>query len=121
MKTNPIVPVGIVWACLRMLTGCATVETIHEPGRTLCEVQNTSWYFIDRYPLASGDPDHPNERTCLYFTDNLNVDTNRKILEWAVKHEGMTKVGITENRWHKTDVLPFLIQRYALKTYAELL
>lgn len=104
----------------RFLAGCATVNVWHEGDRTICEVSDSAWYLFDRRPIGSGDVNRPNERAWVCGRDTVSHDNNMKLVAWAMEREGADTLGPTEQKWHKTDIVPLALQRYTLHTYAEL-
>lgn len=110
----------IAAASLCFCTGCASVDVYHEDDRTICEVSDTSWYLLDVLPIASGDTDRPNERACRYLTDTVSATNNLRLIDWARRNECADEIGPVQNRWDAIHVVPYMLQRYTLKTDAEL-
>lgn len=102
--------------------GCASVRICDAGGRTMVDIVNTGWYFLNLIPLASGSPDNPNGHTCKLFRQTTTVENNMKLLDYAMHQNG----GYRDYRnliTYATDetVLFILFKRRACHSSAELL
>ena len=53
-------------------------------------IENTGWFLFNCIPLASGNPDRPNETTCLPFRNTVTLDNNLKMLDATMTREDAT-------------------------------
>lgn len=81
-------------------TGCASVKMTsafngvkvddgYTPLATV-SIENTGWFLFNCIPLASGNPQHPNETGCLFFQNTVTLDNNMKMLDTTMTREGAT-------------------------------
>ncbi len=106
-----------------LLTGCATVRYSEEGGRKMVDVENTCWtvyfFFFPVFPIASGEPDAPNEEMCRIFQDSVTLENNMKLLDYARVRHGEGEVKNLTSRFSDTTYC-FFIKRYSCQTSAEL-
>ena len=102
-----------VFAC----SGCATIHRANDyhgmgiedgeaPLETV-EIENTGWLLIKCIPLGSGDPHHPNEKTCRFFRNTVTLQNNLEMLEDEMERVGATRVANLTSR--KTDESMFIL------------
>lgn len=103
-----------------LLGGCASYQVSYEGGHTTIDVENTGWYLLSFIPIASGNPDRPNEKCCSVFSDTVTLENNMSILRQAMVDVGSYKANNVVS--HSTDekVMLILLKRYAMHTSAEL-
>ena len=70
------------------LSGCATVVFSDEGGRQMVDIVNTGWYFLNFVPMASGNPDAPNECSCRILRQTTTLENNVKLLDRAIAEKG---------------------------------
>lgn len=103
-----------------ILTGCASVD-ICRKEKTMVNIENTGWYLFCFIPLASGDATNPNGHTCKFFSDTVVMESNLKLLDYAMRKEGASAVRNLTSFKNDESVFFFLLKRYALHTSAELI
>lgn len=111
----------VVLFALVMSSGCCSVKICTEGGRDICYVQNYGWKLLGLLPIASGDPEYPNEEVSVWFCDSVLLDVNMMLLDDAAQKNGYT--GYKNLVSHKTreDICFILFKRYTYHTSAELL
>lgn len=118
-------------ALLLLAAGCASVQVskefhgVHvdggrEPVATV-QVANTGWYLLTFIPIASGNPEKPNQVSCNWFENTVRLENNMRILGAKMKEMGVTEVANLTS--HRTDekYLVFILARRAYRTSAILL
>lgn len=103
-----------------ILTGCASVG-ICRKEKTMVDIENTGWYLFCFIPLASGDAANPNGHTCKFFSDTVIMESNLKLLDYAMRREGAIAVRNLTSFKDDESVFFFLLKRYVLHTSAELI
>lgn len=103
-----------------LLTGCASVK-VCRTERTMVDIQNTGWFLFCFIPIASGDYTNPNGHTCRLFTDTVIMESNMRLLDYAMRKEGATALRDITSFKDEESVLFILFKRYSLHTSAELL
>ena len=103
-----------------LLSGCATCVVTREGGRVTADIQNTSWYLLCLLPLASGDPEVPNEYLCAWFKDRANAAGNLQTLRNLCEREHARAVNV-ETKYRDERLCFFLLKRIACNTSAELI
>ena len=106
-----------------LLAGCATVRYSDVGGRKMVDVENTRWsaylVFFPIFPIASGEPDAPNEEMCRIFQDSMTLENNMKLLDYALEKSGAQGVRNLTTRFSDTTYC-FFLKRYSCQTSAEL-
>ncbi len=106
-----------------LLAGCATVRYSDEGGRKMVDVENTCWsaYFVffPVFPIASGEPDAPNEEMCRIFQNTMTLENNMRLLDYARTKSGATGIKNLTSRFSDTTYC-FFLKRYSCQTSAEL-
>ena len=102
------------------LSGCATVRFCDE-GMSMVDIENTGWYLFNFIPLASGNPNSPNDVSCHIFSDTVTLENNLKLLDYAVRKKHA--LGYRDATSYTTDenALIILIKRRSYHTSAELI
>ena len=100
--------------------GCSSVHVSHT-GKEMVIIENTGWYLFNLIPVASGDPENPNGHTCRIFSDTVTLESNMKLLDYAMEQENA--VGVRDLTSFTTEeyVLIILLKRYVYHTSAELI
>lgn len=103
-----------------ILAGCATVRFCDE-GVSMVDIENTGWYLFNFIPLASGDPNSPNDASCRIFSDTVTLENNLKLLDYAVRKKHA--LGYRDATSYTTDenALIILLKRRTYHTSAELI
>lgn len=106
-------------ALFAVAAGCASVR-ICRVGKSMVHVENSNWLLFNFIPLASGNPERPNENDCRFFTNTVNLENNIDLVDYAVQSEGA--VGVRDLSSYSTDeyVLFVLLKRHSMHTSAEL-
>lgn len=102
-----------------LLAGCATIRSSDAGGRQMVDIENTCWMLLYCIPLASGEPNEPNEVLCRAFQNSATLENNMRMLDRARKEAGATRVENLASRFSNTTYL-FLLNRYSCQTSAEL-
>ena len=111
----------IIGAFLAFLfCGCASVRT-SKIGKTMVDIEISSWQLFSFIPLASGNHMAPNEISCRLFMNTVTIENNMKLLDYAIRKEGAT--GVRDIVSYSTDeyVFIFLLRRHTMHTSAELI
>ena len=103
-----------------ILTGCASVD-ICRKEKTMVNIENTGWYLFNLIPVASGDPENPNGHTCKLFSDTVTLESNMKLLDYAMEQENAVGVRDLTSSTTEEYVLIILLKRYVYHTSAELI
>jgi len=106
-------------AAFAMLAGCASV-TVCRTGETMVDVENTGWYLFCALPIATGDPEHPNENFCYYFEDTVTLENNAKMLDAIAAKERAVRVDDVVSYTTDEHVFLFMLKRKSLHTSAVL-
>ena len=53
-------------------------------------VETTGWFLFNFIPLASGNPERPNETDWLFFRNTVSLDNNMKMLDVTMRQQGAT-------------------------------
>lgn len=102
------------------LSGCATVVFSDEGGRQMVDIVNTGWYFLNFVPMASGNPDAPNECSCRIFRQTTTLENNVRLLERAIAERGAVSAKSISSYWTDESVFFILFKRHSCHTSAEL-
>ena len=98
-------------------SGCATINRANDyhgmgiedgeaPLETI-EIENTGWLLFKCIPLGSGDPLHPNKKTCRFFRNTVTLQNNLEMLEDEMERIGAKRVENLTSR--KTDESMFIL------------
>lgn len=102
-----------------LASGCCSIHTSSEGGRTMCLVENYGWRLFDLVPLVAGDPDSLHESGCKLFSDTVTLENNQKLLDRAIKRAGATGVRF-QNSYMTDEQSLFTFYRRTYYTSAEL-
>ena len=102
------------------LAGCASVEFSDVGDRHMVDITNTGWYFLNFIPLASGNPESPNDCSCKLFRQTTTLENNVRLLDYAVRKRGARGVNSVISSWSDEGVLFILFKRHTCHTSAEL-
>ena len=113
-----------------LVCGCATVKRLDgsrctPPGEG-CEpvsavhIMNTNWLLLSLIPIASGDPQRPNEDTCRWFYDTVTLQNQMSMLESDVRRAGASRAENVFTVSTNESVFMFLLQREKMHTSAVL-
>ena len=114
-----------------LATGCTSVHVTRsyngvrvdggrQPAATV-EVENSGWYLFTFIPIASGNPEAPNEVSSRWFTDTVTVGNNIKVLKDVMRRERITEVANLTTHCSDEKYLVFILARRAYHTSAVLL
>ena len=113
-----------------LLTGCASVTRIDAlPGQRnvlgeevieTIHVENTDWKLLCLLPIASGDPDHPNEVGCRWFRDTTCLENQMKMINAEMKRVGAVRATEIITYENEEDVYLLLLLRRKIHTSAVL-
>ncbi len=126
-----IVPSFFTLALFLLLTGCTTyrstsayndvnVDGGRRPIETI-EIENSGWFLFTCLPIASGNPDRPNDNSCCWFKNTVRLENNVKVLRQHMREEGSTEVANVISHCEDEKYLVFLVARRAYHTSAVLL
>ena len=85
------------------------------------EIENSVWLFLNFIPIASGNPDRPNENSCRFFRNTVNLENNMKVLNREMEIEGVPPVANPTSRYADEKYLFFILARRACHTSAVLI
>jgi len=111
---------SILLLAMTFITGCASYSVTSVGGRTTVDVQNSGWYLLSFAPIASGDPDEPNEVGCRFFEDSVKLANNMKMLKQAMAAYGASDTDNVVTYSTNEKILFILLKRYTMHTSAEL-
>lgn len=119
MKRGEMLSKWAVAALCAAVCGCASIH-MSRVGKVMIDVENTNWLLFNFIPLASGNPERPNEKDCLFFRDTVNLDNNIGLVDYAVQKYGA--VGVRDLVSYTTDeyILFILLKHHSMHTSAEL-
>ena len=103
-----------------MLAGCCSVKISRDGGKDLVEVKNCGWKLLGLVPLASGNPEEPNNECCLLFTDSVFLDVNMMLLDDAMRKHGYRSFRNISTHTTRENAL-FFFSRHVYRTSAELI
>lgn len=103
-----------------ILSGCVSITTSTVGEREMIVIENNGWKFLNCMPIASGDPDYPNQEVSIWFRDSVTLNNNMWMLNEEIKKRGAR--GFKDLCSYKTEeqTFLFLFKRYTLHTSAEL-
>lgn len=105
---------------LAIYSGCAVIDVSDKGACTMVSIHNTGWELFSCIPIASGDPDCPNRKTCRWFTDTMTLENNVKMLERAMKATDATGYKNLSSSIVDETVFFILLNRRVYHTSAEL-
>lgn len=110
---------AILVAALALAGGCATIN-MSSVGKVMVDVENTNWLLFNFIPIASGNPEKPNENDCRFFCNTVDLENNIEMLDFAVQKYGA--VGVRDIVSYSSDeyVLFVLLKHHSMHTSAEL-
>ena len=111
---------ALLLLALLAFTGCATVEYSNAGGRTMVDITNSGWYLFNLIPIASGNPDCPNEADCTFFKETATVENNVKMLDFAATERKAKTIRSIKSSWTDECVFIILLKRHVIHTSAEL-
>lgn len=119
MKTIGTMAKALLIAAFAAAGGCASIN-ISRVGKVMVDVENTNWLLFNFIPIASGNPERPNESDCQFFCDTVNLENNIAMVNYAVEKHGA--VGVRDIISYTTDeyVLFILLKHHCMHTSAEL-
>ena len=112
-------PIAALFAAL-LCSGCAIVKTSSEGGREMVAIENSCWYLLNCIPLASGNPEAPNERDFKFGVKTMTLDNNMRMLEAEMTRRGYTRYRDLVSYTADESYLVILLKRRSLYTSAEL-
>ena len=126
-----LLPCALLAFALLVGTGCTSVHVTRsyngvrvdggrQPAATV-EVENSGWYLFTFIPIASGNPEAPNEVSSQWFTDTVTVGNNIKVLKDVMRRERITEVANLTTHCSDEKYLVFILARRAYHTSAVLL
>ncbi len=101
--------------------GCATVHYSDEGGKTMVDVANTGWYLFNLIPLASGNPEAPNEVGFKLFRQTTTLQNNVRLLDYAATERGASDIKAVSTFTSDESVFIILLKRHIIHTSAELI
>ena len=101
--------------------GCATVRYSDHGGKAMVDVANTGWYLFNVIPLASGNPESPNECDCRLFRQTTTLANNARLLDYAATSRNA--IGVRDVSTYTSDECVFIIllKRHIIHTSAEMI
>ena len=111
---------ALVAALAAVLCGCATVRYSDEGDMAMVDIVNTGWYLLNFIPIASGDPDAPNECSCRLFRQTTTLQNNIRLLDYAVTDRDAVDVQSVKSYWTDESILFILLKRHTCHTSARL-
>ena len=110
---------ALLFAAFLAISGCASVDYSDASGRTMVDITNSGWYLFNFIPIASGNPDCPNESDCRFFKETTTVENNGKMLDFATERKAKSIKSI-KSSWTDESVFIILLKRHVIHTSAEL-
>ena len=110
--------------CMSVLKSSVFEGVTDDAGSTpaaVVEIENSVWLFLNFIPIASGNPDSPNENSCRLFRNTVNLENNMKVLNREMEIEGVTSVANLTSRYADEKYLFFILARRACHTSAVLI
>lgn len=117
-------------SALLLAGGCMTVQKATDfrnvkvdSDRTpvaIIEIENSVWLLFNFIPLASGNPNFPNEASCCFFRSSVNLASNMKVLHSEMRISRVHEVANLTSRYTDEKYLFFLLARRACHTSAVL-
>ena len=111
--------------------GCASVKTTrafngvnvdngYKPHLTV-SIENTGWFLFNFIPLASGNPECPNEADWKFFRNTFTLDNNMKMLDATMTRHGANRFAHLTSHTKDDFYYFFLLYRRTCQTSAVLL
>ncbi len=104
-----------------LLAGCCTVNTCNRGGHDMVEIENFGWRLLGFIPIASGDPEYPNQEVCVWFCDSVLLDVNMMLLDDEMRRQGARGVKDLVSYTSEEQIFPFIFKRKTYHTSAELI
>ena len=111
---------ALLFAAFLAISGCASVDYSDAGGRTMVDITNSGWYLFNFIPIASGNPDRPNESDCRFFKETATVENNAKMLDFAATERKAKSIKSIKSSWTDESVFIILLKRHVIHTSAEL-
>ena len=111
---------ALLFAAFLAISGCASVDYSDAGGRTMVDITNSGWYLFNFIPIASGNPDCPNESDCRFFKETATVENNVKMLDFAATERKAKSIKSIKSSWTDESVFIILLKRHVIHTSAEL-
>lgn len=112
--------VCIVAVLSALFAGCVSVKTIHGDSTDVVTIENEGYFLFQCVPLATGDPDYPNEDSFRMFSNTLNVNTNMRLLVEEITRRGAKDVSDITTFTNDESIIPVLFGRRTMQTSARL-
>lgn len=103
------------------MAGCSTVTVSHEGGRDLCHISTSSWKLLNSVPIISGDINHPNEMSCVWFENTATPEGNMKILDKTLRDYNSTRIRTLTSYMTEETIFVVLFKRQISHLSVELL
>lgn len=103
-----------------VLSGCATIEYSQAGDHTMVVVSNSSWYFLNLIPIASGNPEKVNQVSTKLFCETATLENNLKILDHISEKYGVKTIKSLKSFWNDESVFIIFMKRHVIHTSAEL-
>jgi hypothetical protein len=111
---------ALLFIAILAVSGCASVDYSNAGGRTMVDIKNSGWYLFNFIPIASGNPDRPNEFGCKLFKETATVENNAKMLDFAATERKAKSIKSIKSSWTDESVFIILFKRHVIHTSAEL-
>ncbi len=112
-----------ILACLATAllgAGCATVRYSDKGEKSMVEVANRGWYLLNIIPIASGDPEAPNENGCCLFRQTTTLANNMRMLDHAATERNAIGLKSVISSTEDESIFIILLKRHTIHTSAEL-
>lgn len=103
-----------------LFAGCCSYRVSTVGDRTMCDIDNSCLLVFVGLPVASGDPEHPNENESVAFTDTTTLSNNLSIAYRAMSRHGANALHNVTSFRTEEQFFFFLLKRSTLHTSAEL-
>ena len=109
-------------ASVRMTSAYNGVRTDggYKPFATV-SIENTGWFLFNAIPLASGNPDRPNEDDWHFFRNTVTLDNNMKMLDETMARHGATRFNHLTSHLKDDFYYFFILYRRTCQTSAVIL
>ncbi|MBO5648170.1 MAG: hypothetical protein J6S30_05365 [Kiritimatiellae bacterium] len=111
---------ALLFIAILAVSGCASVDYSDAGGRAMVDIKNSGWYLFNFIPIASGNPDRPNEFGCKLFKETATVENNAKMLDFAATERKAKSIKSIKSSWTDESVFIILFKRHVIHTSAEL-
>jgi hypothetical protein len=122
---------GALMLLAAFAAGCTTVQytTVYngvkvDNGRTpiaTVEIENSGWFLFGFIPIASGNPEKPDQCSCRLFSNTVKLENNYRVLERKTKEAGADSIANLTSHWTDESAFVILLKRRACHTSAVLL